>query len=51
MRDDGQLRVASVEHLSSAMHGYAISAIKWIGALFSLGNIDNVVEKVCVLIV
>ena len=48
MRGDGQLRIASVEHLSSAMHGYAISAIKWIDALFLLGHIESVVDKVCV---
>jgi hypothetical protein len=45
MRNE-MMRTASVEQLSEAMRGYAISAIGWINALFNLCGIDNTNEKV-----
>jgi hypothetical protein len=48
MRNE-MMRTASVEQLSEAMRGYAISAIGWINALFSLSGIDNTNEKCSIL--
>ncbi|KAI6234140.1 Zinc finger, C4 type [Aphelenchoides fujianensis] len=43
------MRTASVENFSDAMRNYAVSAICWINALFSLGRLENPVEKAAIL--
>ncbi|KAI6184479.1 hypothetical protein M3Y97_00600800 [Aphelenchoides bicaudatus] len=48
MRNE-MMRIASVEALSEAMKGYAVSAISWINALFSLCGIENTHEKCAIL--
>uniref|UniRef100_F1L3U8 Nuclear hormone receptor family member nhr-31 n=1 Tax=Ascaris suum TaxID=6253 RepID=F1L3U8_ASCSU len=42
-------RVASVEQLAQATRRYIAAAVDWIEALFSLANVDNIHDKVCVL--
>ncbi|CAD5211312.1 unnamed protein product [Bursaphelenchus okinawaensis] len=49
MNNQDPPRTASVDQLSSAMRAYAVSAIDWVNALFSLANVNDVTEKCALL--
>ncbi|CAD5215673.1 unnamed protein product [Bursaphelenchus xylophilus] len=49
MNNQDAPRTASVEQLSLAMRAYAVSAIDWVNALFSLANVNDTAEKCALL--